>query len=143
MNIEDIKGLIKVIYNMNFGYTDKLTKEQMIIANEVTEGNYHCSSYKLLSLAEHKYMDYHFCVNDIHYEVFVFIDEDIDTGSLLQILFCNGYGQVIKFKQWEYDKRDYIANFKMTDRIMSFRNGEVIIIETKEESRIKREQISV
>ena len=143
MCIEDIKDLVKVIYNMNFGYTDKLTKEQMIIANEVTEGNYHCSSYKLLCLAEHKYMDYHFCVNNIYYEVFVYIDEDIDTESLLQLIFCNGYGQIIKFKQWEYDKRTYISNFKMSDRVMSFRNGQVIIIETRDESRIDYESLSV
>ena len=145
MNIENIKEIVKLIYNMNYRPDpdkDK-SKEELLLADEINQGNYYTTVYKVMDLAKHEYDDYHFCVENIIYDVFVYRGEDIDLKKLLQVLLCNNYIQILKFTDGDYKNNINISTFCMTDKVYSFNDREVIIIECKLPSKCQYETLDI
>lgn len=130
ITMDTIRVLIKEIYKFTHCIDEELDVNELCFANEINSVNYMESFYKLIDLTKYSYYNYHMKVKDKYYEIFLFKDEDIDLENLYQVIICNNYTQVFKFKQDEYDNRKLVANFKNPGRVYSFHNGYVIIVET-------------
>ena len=124
---ETAKDIIRSIDRVNRGI-----QEQSIdigISNEVCSSNYIDCTYKLIELSKHSYDNYHFSIDDRFYEAFIYRNELTDTDNLYQVILCNNYTQIYKFKQSDYSNRQMVGSFKNPGRIYSFLDGSILIVQ--------------
>lgn len=127
----NFEELVKSIYDYEHN-NNTVTTTQLCFANEVDSANtYYESSYKVNRLAESSYIDMHFQIGNEYYDLFYHINEDMDIDNLYQIIVCNRYYQIFKFKQNDYDHRRLVSEFEMPGKVYSFYSGSVVIINTK------------
>ena len=118
----------------------------MMLANEIMSTNIYDSMYKLIPLISHAYKDSHYKIGNKYYDVFKFLDEDIDYSNLYQIVLCDNYVDICKFPQNDFYSRVYVSRFSLKDQhIYSFYDKDMIVVETKrhEQSMVKYEEIEV
>jgi hypothetical protein len=126
----DCDNLIKKIYEFE-NECNSISNTELCFADEIHAANtYYESSYKVNRLAESSYTDMHFKIKDTYYDLFYHIDEEIDTDNLYQIIVCNNYYQIFKFRQNDYDRRKLVSEFRMPGKVYSFYSGSVIIVAT-------------
>ena len=127
----NFEELVKSIYDYEHN-SNMVNTIQLCFANEVDSANtYYESSYKVNRLAESSYIDMHFQIGNEYYDLFYHINEDMDIDNLYQIIVCNRYYQIFKFKQNDYDHRRLVSEFEMPGKVYSFYSGSVVIINTK------------
>lgn len=123
---EEITELIKSIYNYTHNY--KRNMIDIILANEINSANYINGYYKLDSLYQHDYKDFHFKINDDKFDVFVYNNEELNQENLLQVILCNNYIEINQFSQGNYDHKKKVCYFHNTTHIYSFFDHSVIVI---------------
>lgn len=127
MNKTEITNLIKSIHSYLHNISDK-NMIDIILANEINSANYVNCYYKLDSLYQHNYQDYHFIIGSDKYDVFVYVGERIDESNLLQVILCNNYIEIIKFAQGNYDNGKKVCYCHNSVSIYSFFDSSVIAI---------------
>lgn len=128
IKIEQIENVIRLIHINDTELIENIKSDNLLSANEFNSVNYIDSSYKLNELAKHDYSNYHYKINDIVYDVYIFQDEDTNIHNLLQLILCNNYVQIIRFDQNDYNNRKYLSSFSISDKVYSFFDSMVIII---------------
>ena len=125
--VKSINSFYKNRMDHNITNDDKM----LMIANEINSANLYDSVYKLVPIVKSTYEDYHYKINGKYYDVFVFIDDYIDRNRLMQMILCDNYVEIVKFKQDEYDKKKFISKFNLWEpHVYTFYDGEVIVIES-------------
>lgn len=130
MSSINFEELIKSIYEYEHG-KKLLSATELCLANEVDTANrYYESSYRINRVTESNYIDIHFKIKNTYYDLFYFINEDIDVDNLFQVIVCNNYYQVFKFKQNDYEHRQLVSEFEMPGKVYSFYSGSIVIVAT-------------
>ena len=140
---DTLENLVKYIYKYNNTVIDKLSIVDLCFANELNSVNYTYSLHKLLSITENDYKDFHYCINNFYYEIYMYIDLEPNLDNLYQMISCNNYTQIWKFKQNEYDKKILVSEFKNPGKIYSFFDGTVIIIESDKKMNLDYQYINI
>ena len=132
---EDV--VISIVSSINSFYKNRIKHniinddKMLMIANEINSANMYDSIYKLVPIVKSTYEDYHYKIDNKYYDVFVFIYDYIDHDRLMQMILCDNYAEIVKFKQNEYDKRKFISKFNVWEpHVYTFYDGEVIVIES-------------
>ena len=93
--------IITSIHRYEHGRSEELDNLQICFANEVnTANNFYDASYRINRITESTYNDIHYKIGDTYYDVFTYIKEDTDLDNLYQVIVCNNYYQIWKFKQF-------------------------------------------
>lgn len=137
ISLEDMEKLLKDLYNFNYNdhIKNDINPTQVSFANEVLLAENVNSLAKLSDLIRYSYEDYHYSIIDSNnrshnYEIFKFKKYDIDPKNLYQIIGCNGWIDIYKFSQDNYDKKKTVAHFMTPSALVySFYDGLLIIIE--------------
>ena len=136
--------LIKEIFEYEHGERTKLSNTQLVAADEIRSVNaYPLLVYRINQLAEANYKDDHYKVHNICYDVFTYIENDIDPENMYQLIICNNYYQIYKFDQRNYDRRVLVCEFSMPGKIYSFNGGTILIVIGKGCSGIKYKNIEI
>lgn len=121
--------LIRAIHKYERNMDEDLSLMQLCFANEISSANnYYESSYKINRITESSYDDIHFEIEGVFYDVFIYQQEHTDPSNLYQIIICNNFYQIFKFKQDEYDKRKLVSEFEMPGKVYSFYSGSVVVV---------------
>lgn len=129
--------VLSIIKSINSFYKNRIdhniiNDDRMImIANEINSANVYDTVFKLVPIVKSTYEDYHYKIDNKYYDVFVFIDEYTDRNRLIQMILCDNYAEIVKFKQDEYNKKKYISKFNLLEPcVYTFYDGEIIVIES-------------
>ncbi len=128
------EDLITSIHKYEHGHEEALDNLQLCFANEVnTANNFYDASYRINRITESTYNDIHYKIKNLYngytyYDLFTYIKEETDTNHLYQVIVCNNYYQIFKFKQDDYDNRKIVSEFEMPGKVYSFYSGTLIIV---------------
>lgn len=129
MSFNAYEELVRAIHKYERHQDEDLSLMQLCFANEInSSNNYYESSYKINRVTESSYNDIHFEIDGVFYDVFSYLQENTDINNLYQVIVCNNFYQVFKFKQDEYDKRKLVSEFEMPGKVYSFYAGSVIVV---------------
>lgn len=130
MTEETITDLLCKIKEFLYYKSEKST-DDILLADELNSANYYDSSYKIIDIFKHDYIDYHFQFEDkeVFYDVFVYQDEEINYERMYQLILCDNYVEIVRFIKDNYDKRIMVTEFKLPQRIYSFYDRGVVIVE--------------
>ena len=127
-----IEDLVRYIYLYTNNRTEKLSLIDLCFANEIYSTKRFDSKFKLQDLTKYKYRNLHYKINDTYIEVFVYVSEDVDVNEMYQIIECNNFIQVLKFKQDEYEKRKVAVELTgVENNVFSFFDGYCIVVQTE------------
>lgn len=101
----------------------------ILLFDEIEMPNHVEAMYKILDIARYGYDDHHYKCNDKFYDVFVYKGEDIDINKMHQLILCNRYVQIFRFKQDEYEKRILVSEFPYRSKIYAFFDQSMVIVE--------------
>ena len=121
--------IITSIHRYEHGRSEELDNLQICFANEVnTANNFYDASYRINRITESTYNDIHYKIGDTYYDLFTYIKEDTDLDNLYQVIVCNNYYQIWKFKQSDYEHRKVVSEFNMPGKVYSFYSGTLIVV---------------
>lgn len=129
---EIVEDLVKYIYLYTNNRTEKLSLIDLCFANEISSTKHYDSKFKLQDLTKHKYRNLHYKIENTYMEVFIYESEDVDVNEMYQIIECNNFIQVLKFKQDEYDKRKVAVELSgVENNVFSFFSGSCIVVQSE------------
>lgn len=138
------EDLIRSIHRYEHGREEELDNLQLCFANEVNmANNFYDASYRINRITESTYNDIHYKIGDTYYDLFTYIKEDTDTDNLYQVIACNNYYQILKFKQNDYDNRKLVCEFNMPGKVYSFYSGTLIVVIGRGSSDIEYKELEV
>ena len=121
--------LIKDIFEYEHGDRTNLSTTQLVSADEIDAINtYSNLVYRINQITEANYNDMHYKLHNVYYDVFTYIDFEIDTERMYQLIICNNYYQVYRFNQKDYNTRKVVCEFSMPGKVYTFYSGTVIIV---------------
>ena len=87
MSEETITDLLCKIKEFLYYRSEKST-DDILLADELNSANYYDSSYKIIDIFKHDYIDYHFQFEDkdVFYDIFVYQDEEINYERMYQLI---------------------------------------------------------
>ena len=133
--IEDFaKRIVEHIHAFRNYHKEYVQDEfDIMIYNEIASSSYFETEYKILPICKKAYKDVHYKIDNVFYDVFLYVDANIDYGNLYQIILCDNYAEILSFPQNDYKQKKYVSRFSLiTHRVHSFYDGSLIVIETNE-----------
>ena len=111
-------------------HTDKNSFD-ILLSDELDSVNYMDSSYKIIDIFKHDYIDYHFKFSDQNkfFDIFIYQNEDINIERKYQMILCDNFVQIFRFSDKNYNNRVLVTDFKLPVKIYSFFDKSLIIIE--------------